>query len=246
METDSATPYASELAVLDSVITAVTRSRRMRPEDADDLRQSVHLRLAERDFDVFRRFNGRSSLRTYLIVVVHRMLLDSRNHEFGKWRPSTAAKRHGAIAILLDRLVHRDGYSVEEAIEHLRASHGGLDVAALRPMAAALPMRQRAFFRASVSAPTPMVAFDDPVEYRQRRSEAGRLRIALARALAGLARDDRRVLWLRYRRNLTVPIIAARLQTEPKLLYRRLNKLLLALRRGLTAQGITGPAPLDV
>ena len=108
MQTDSPPPTLQELALLDSVVWAVTRSRRMSPEDAEDFGQSVHLRLAERDYDIFRRFTGRSSLRTYLFVVVHRMLLDWQNHALGKWRPSAAAIRLGPVAVNLERLIDRD------------------------------------------------------------------------------------------------------------------------------------------
>ena len=50
-------------------------------------------------------FEGRSQLRTYLITVVQRHFLDDRNARWGKWRPSSIARRIGPIAVLLDLLV---------------------------------------------------------------------------------------------------------------------------------------------
>jgi len=70
-------PTPEQLATLDSVIRQVARAGRLQPHDADDFSQSVHVRLIERQYDVFDRFDGRSSLRTYLTVVVRRLLLDS-------------------------------------------------------------------------------------------------------------------------------------------------------------------------
>ena len=69
-------PTPEQLAVLDSVIRQAARAGRLQPQDAEDFSQSVHLRLIERQYDVFDRFDGRSSLRTYLTVVVRRLLLD--------------------------------------------------------------------------------------------------------------------------------------------------------------------------
>ena len=104
-------PTATQLTLLDSVIAAVARVHRLKREDRDDFAQSAHLRLAERRYDVFARFAGRSSLRTFLTVVVTRLLLDWRNGQRGKWRPSAEARRRGTWAVELERLVFRDGYT---------------------------------------------------------------------------------------------------------------------------------------
>ncbi|MGH8186413.1 MAG: hypothetical protein ACREUC_07605, partial [Steroidobacteraceae bacterium] len=74
------------------------------------------LKLIEHDYAVLRRFEGASSLRTYLTVVLHRVLLDQRNREWGRWRPSAAAYRNGPLAVRLERLVTRDGLTPAEAI----------------------------------------------------------------------------------------------------------------------------------
>ena len=239
MQTELSAPSTSDLSILESVITTITRSRRMRREDAEDFRQTVHLRLAERRDDVFRRFDGRSSLRTYLFVVVHRMLLDWRNHALGRWRPSAAALRLGPVAVTLERLTHRDGYSQDEAIAQVCSADRTLSPADVRRLATALPVRP--VRRVSVNEfpeLTQVVAFEDPFEERHQTTQAERQRIALARALAGLPRDDRRLIWLRYRRRMTVRAMAARLGSDPRRLYRRLDQILLTLRRRLLVAGV--------
>jgi len=241
LQTELPNPSPSELSVLESVITAVTRSRRMRLEDAEDFRQTIHLRLAERRDDVFRRFNGRSSLRTYLFVVVHRMLLDWRNHALGRWRPSAAALRLGAVAVSLDRLIHRDGFSSAEAIAQLCSANPALRPDDLDRLAARLPARQTR--RAALSQFHELrqtAEFEDPFEQRHRETEADWHRVALARALTGLSHEDRRLIWLRYRRGLSVSTVAARVGSDPKPLYRRFDRILLTLRRRLHRQGVTG------
>jgi DNA-directed RNA polymerase specialized sigma24 family protein len=92
------TPYVpshEELALLDQVLQRVARARRLSPPDAQDFAQTVHVRLIERQYDVFTRFAGRSSLRTYLVIMITRLLVDWRNSMRGKWRPGAVAVRLG-------------------------------------------------------------------------------------------------------------------------------------------------------
>jgi len=42
------------------------------------------------------KFEGRSSLRTFLTVVIQRLFLDHRISAWGKWRPSAEARRGGS------------------------------------------------------------------------------------------------------------------------------------------------------
>jgi len=91
MAAQSYEPTPEELSLLDTVIRAVARARRLACGDFQDFAQTVHLKLLERRYDAFSRFRGDSSLRTYLTVVVTRILLDWRNARYGKWRPSAAA-----------------------------------------------------------------------------------------------------------------------------------------------------------
>ena len=109
-------PPPEQLTLLSDVVRKVARSRRLAPEDAQDFAQIVQVRVLERNYDVFNRFTGRSSLRTYLTVVVTRMLLDWLNSTYGKWRPSAMALRLGPDAVTLDRLIWRDGYTIDEAV----------------------------------------------------------------------------------------------------------------------------------
>jgi len=88
MAAQSYEPTPGELSLLDTVIRAVARARRLACGDFQDFAQTVHLKLLERRYDAFSRFRGDSSLRTYLTVVVTRILLEWRNARSGKWRPS--------------------------------------------------------------------------------------------------------------------------------------------------------------
>ena len=138
-----AQPSSSDLVLLGEVIRAVVRRGRLLPPDAEDFSQSVQLRFLETGYDAFARFDGRSSLRTYLTTVVWRLLLDWRTAAYGKWRPSAAARRLGPQAVRLDRLLNRDGLTVDEAIQVAALAPEALPDHVLRLMAERLPRRRR-------------------------------------------------------------------------------------------------------
>ena len=117
MSCTSNPPSPDDLELLSHVLREVARSRRLSPEDAQDFIQTAQMKLLERNYDIFCRFSGRSSLRTYLTVVVTRLLLDWRNSVYGKWRASAAAVtlgRFGGPTGAARRV--RDGYTMDEAI----------------------------------------------------------------------------------------------------------------------------------
>jgi RNA polymerase sigma factor (sigma-70 family) len=70
------------------------------------------------------------------------------------------------------------------------------------------------------------------------------LRSALGRALTELSPDERLLLRLRYEDGVSVPEMSRVLgEASPFAMYRRLDKLLVRLRRSLTAAGIEDPVP---
>lgn len=228
---ESVGPSAGELALLTAVIREVARFHRLSPVDAQDFSQHVQLRFLERNYDAFARFSGRSSLRTFLTVVVTRILLDWRNALYGKWRPSTAAVRLGPDAVLLDRLVSRDGYTHQEAIATVQRRTRAPETA-LREMAGRLPTRMRPrFVEERTLAWAAGVPFQDPIEVQEERESARRMRRALRQAVRQLDPDERQLLALRYKLSLPVSDMAILLNVDARILYRRLEKTIRTLRR---------------
>jgi len=107
--------FLSELALIERVIAWVCARRCLRGADGEDFASTVKLRLIENDYEILGRFEGRSSLRTYLTAVVNRLYLDYQTQRFGKWRPSAEARRLGPVALRLEALLYRDGLTFEEA-----------------------------------------------------------------------------------------------------------------------------------
>jgi RNA polymerase sigma factor (sigma-70 family) len=231
-------PSPEQLALIAQTIRDVARARRLSRDDAEDFGQSVHLRFLERGYDILDRFEGRSSLRTYLTVVVNRMLLDWRNSMYGKWRPSRSAEAMGEHAVNLERLMSRDGYSFDEAAEVLRMTKDAPSAAALRRFAERLPARPKRR-RVSDEALREMEgpAFQDPIETRDRDRAAQHLYAALAVALRQLTSEERWLIQARYVQDRTVRAAARALHTDPKALYRRYGRVLRTLRDALEATG---------
>ena len=224
----------SDFALLCRVIRAVARASRLPASEAEDFSQWVHLSLLQRNYAPLTRYTGRSSLQTYVTVLVRRLLLDWRNMRFGKWRPSAWARRNGPIAVNLDRLVSRDHYSVDEAVNLLSGRPGYPPPDALRALAVQVPARCRPRpVPCDDLAPLVATDFADPVEAKQDVLAKRRLLRSLRGACEQLAPLDRHLLHLRFEKNLPVVAIAERLGVTAKPLYRRIDKVVASLRRAL-------------
>ena len=130
------------LPLVDQIVRFVCRRGHGRPEEAEELAALVRLRLLEDDYAILRRYAGRSSLRSYLAVVIQRLLIDARRERLGVWRPSAEARRLGTVAMRLDTLLHRDRLTLDQAIEILRTNERAAESESeLRALAARLPAR---------------------------------------------------------------------------------------------------------
>lgn len=231
-------PQPADLALFSEVLRQVARMHRLRPEDADDFFQTAHCRQLERNYDVFRQFGGRSSLRTYLTVVAVRLLLDWRNSRFGKWRPSTDARRLGENAVALERLMSRDGHTAGEAIASV-AIQTDASPEALDRLIEQLPARVRRRFAPASEIDTsgPRMEFSDPIEDRERERWNESVLAALRASVERLPPSDQVLLDHRFRAGLTVKSASVTLSVEPKRLYRRLQTVLKQLRVDLSERG---------
>jgi len=236
------TLFLSNLPVIDDVVGLVCRRHRLSTTEKEDFASDVHIHFIERDYERLRRFEGRSSLKTYITVCVQRCFLDYRNRLWGKWRPSTEAVRLGAIAIRLERMVVRDGWPVEQAVESFRTEYGAPLDQALVAFCARLTHRQLSRERVSdeeadqieSAAPLP----DANVVRAEQEFLAKRVRAACARACESLAAEDRLILRMQSD-DVPVADIARALHLDQKRLYRRIDRLHADLRTRLEADGIT-------
>ena len=56
-------------------------------------------------------FRHRSSIETYLRTVALNLVRDRRDKEWGRWRPSRAARRRGPVAVAAERLMYENTLS---------------------------------------------------------------------------------------------------------------------------------------
>jgi RNA polymerase sigma factor (sigma-70 family) len=218
------------LPEIDRAVAFVCRRQRLPREQASELASEVYLRLLQRDAAVLRQYRGDSSLRTFLVVVIQRVLLDLRIATAGKWRPSARARRLGRVAMHLERLVFHDGLTLSEAAPLVRARLGVTDTDdELHFLLALLPVRFRRRMVGDGELDHLRAATPDAEETLVRASAAPGPR-ALAKALRALSGEDRRMLSLRFARGLRLCEIARLQRADEKAFYRRFHRALATVR----------------
>lgn len=247
---DAGRLFVSQLPEIDRVIAWVCARHHLTRADSEDFSSQVKLKLIEDDYAVFRKFQGRSSWRTYLSIVIQRLYYDFRTHAWGKWRPSAEAKRSGETAVLVEQLTIRDGRTLDETYEILTTNHGiSMTRAALESLASRLPQRVRRLMESDAvleSRPSTLPPPDVAAKIRTTQSRITLVMAALRKAIDRLDVQDRLILRMRFDEGCSVPQIASVVGIDPKVLYRRLDRLIRNLRRSLEADGLHSSAIRDV
>jgi RNA polymerase sigma factor (sigma-70 family) len=235
--------FLASLPVIDDVTAQICRRHRLIATEAEDFRSEVRLHFIDRNYAVLRGFEGRSSLSTYVIVVIQRLFLDYRNRLWGKWRPSADARRLGPTGILVERLVVRDGWSFDQVVESLRVNHGiDLDEAlyALCVKAAKRgPARQFVAEEEAGAVESSGPAPDVNVVRAEQDFLAKRVQSALDRARQALEPEERLILKMRFEDATPIADIARALHLNQKRLYRTVERLLTRIGASLEAEGIS-------
>jgi len=196
--------------------------------------------MLEADYAILRKFQNRSSLRTYLAAVIERLSLDFCVERWGRWRPSAVAERLGAAAVLLERLLNRDGHTLEEATEILRTNHASaLSPRQVRDIWEQLPTRIKTSEVGEEAAATvrSLQTSESNVDNAEQQVSIERLERTLQSALAAVADQDRVVLALRFDQDLSMVDIANMTGISVPTLHRRLDRTIKDLKRALTASG---------
>lgn len=232
--------YLAYLPHLERVAKNVCRRHHFSQEETEEFVANIRIKILEDDYAVLRKFQGKSTLETYLTVVVRKGFQDHLNHLWGKWRPSAEAVRLGELAIRLEKL-HRDGFSLAEACEILVTNH---HVEATRQeledLAARLPHRSPPRRMEGEEALENRQAEDlPPDEQVQARETADRRKVILRllkEALKRLPPDD--ALFAKMSCELKISQIARTLRLDQKPLYRRRETILKTLREDLEGHGV--------
>lgn len=235
--------FLDHLPVIDRVVAVIARRHAMSALDADEFASWAKERIIGSDYTVFRKFGGRSSMATYLTVVFGNLFHDYRNNLWGRWRPSAAATRMGAIGTRLEELLHREGFTLREACEVLRSSGATQSDVEIARMAARLPAR-------SASTEVPLELVDGTVHEAYRPApEAGADDAGfqtLRNAIRALTPEEQVILKMRFWDDVSVADIARILRIEQKPLYRRIESIESRLRDLLTGRGLNRDRARDL
>jgi RNA polymerase sigma factor (sigma-70 family) len=235
--------FLAALPIIDDVTGQVCRRHRLSAADAEEFQSEVRLHFIDRNYEALRRFEGRASLATYITVVVQHLFLDNRNRVWGRWRPSTEARRLGPLGILLERLVTRDGYGTEQAFEVLRVNHSVQIDPSLRAFGEKLcgraPSRRFVTEDDAGEIQSEGPGADANVLRAEQDFLAKRVQSILDRARQSLSPMERLILKMRFEDRIPVADIARSLHLDQRRLYRTIERLLGSLRARLTEEGIS-------
>jgi RNA polymerase sigma factor (sigma-70 family) len=234
--------FESRLKEIEKLTRKIAHRHRLRREEREDFCSYVAVKLLDDDCAILRKFRGMSSLRTYLTVVIHRILLDFRIEQKGKWRASTASRRLGPIGCRLDLLMNRDGHSPDQAVDIVQTTmRPFVSRDELLQLVNQVPRRSRPRLQPLIDAPP--ISIDGGVEAHARDADlavaARRIRAALDRSIGELPLQDRQILRLRFADGLPICRVAAVLELPVRLLYGRLERCLKRLAVRMREEGIS-------
>ena len=214
--------------------------------DAEDLASTIRIALIEDDYAILRNWQQRSSLATYLAVIVRRLVADAQIRSYGRWRPSAEATRMGEAAVMIESLVHRRGRSIDEALPIVQSLDPTLTRERVAAIVQQLPPR----------TPRPrLVELDDThaevlqsqerADSRAEAAETARVADVVRNSLEQFSDEDRAMIAFRFASGMSIADIARMMQLPQRPLYRRIESLLAQLRAALTAAGIDAKSLWD-
>lgn len=237
------------VGLVDRVTRRVCRRCGYPAGEVEDFASAVKLALVESDYAILRRYEGRSSLATYLGTVVQRLLADEHERTQGRWRPSSQAERLGPRALLVEDVISRQHRSLDEALLLARSVEPSITRRDVMDIADCLP--QRASRPREVPLPDeelrPLAAADRAdaaAQDRELSNVSRRVRMLLGKTMSTWPAEDRRLVLLRFGSSFTIADIGRMLNLPQRPLYRRLESLLARLREVLVTAGVD-PATAD-
>ena len=235
--------FLDNIAVIDRILGVIARRHALPQADAEEFASWARARMIDGNYAVIRKFGGRSSLSTYLSVVIGNLFLDYRNSIWGRWRPSAAAQRLGPIGIRIEELLYRDGYSLREAVGVLQSGGVALSDTEIARLAAKIPQRERANEVGLEKADIALLAADPPTSGSDERVQVVG---AIRELITQLPDEEQVIVRMRFWDDISVADIARTLRIDQKPLYRRLESIQKQLRTALVSRGIDESLVADI
>ncbi len=233
--------FVENLDDIEGILRSLCHRYGYRGAVGEDFCSWAKQRLIEEDYQVLRKFEGRSKITTFLMVVLSNLACDFRMQREGRWRPSAAAKRGGPQAIRLERLVYREGLTPHQAVDRVREEDEDAPAAsALHRILAELPRRfERTFADPAVLEDVPSSERTDDIALAQdHRETADRIMASLEDAVRTLPEEDQVILRMHFEQAMTLADVSRILSLDQKRLYRRVAKLMATLRGELEERNV--------
>lgn len=235
--------YLTHRPTVERILGFIARRHRCDADESEDFAAWARLKLFDNDCAILARHQGLADMGSYLLVVVQRLFLDYRISKWGAWRPSAEARRLGPLAVRFETLRARDRLSFEEAYQLLRAVDPDLRRDVLEDIEARLPVRVPRQFEGEGALQSVADPRGEPeagviaAEVASRKRQASRI---VAELMRGLDPQEQLILRLRFAEGMQIADVARALHLEARPLYRRIDGLLVQLRRGLAERGVSG------
>ena len=236
--------YLEHLQTIERIAAFVARRHHLQGAEAEEFVQQVRVWLLEDNYSILRKFEGRSSISTFLSTVIGRLFARWRVEQWGKWRPSAEAKRLGEKAITLERLITRDGLTFSEAVHTLTTPGSSpFTVAEIEAIYSRLPPRMPRPVIVSEEVVPDVVAVQpeapDRMEANEREQTARQASAVIDETIRQMDAEDQLILQMRFWHARRVPDIARILHLDQKKLFKRLDRLFRELRRELESANVS-------
>jgi RNA polymerase sigma factor for flagellar operon FliA len=234
--------FFANLDFIGRLAVAVARRSKAGPEEAKEFASELNLKLLQDDYAVLRKFEGTSTLKTYLTSVAANAFRDFCDKRWGKWRPSAEAIRLGPVALRLEELLDKEGWGFDQACEILRTNHRVEEsrqelVEIWKRLPPKTPRRMEGEGNLE-DMPAPPNRPEDNVLNSELRGIRKKVGIALKKVLNNLPAEDWLIVKMGILDGIKVVDIGRSLGLENKPLYRRLDKILARLRGDLAREEV--------
>lgn len=235
-----------ELPLIRRIIRITCRRRGMNPQDAEEFESHVMLALVEDDYRRLRKYEGRSSLATYLTTVVQRLFFDHIIAKRGKWRPSARARGLGKTAMDLERLVVREGLSFDSAVSVMQDD--GRSEKELYEILLKLPKRHQRASEVSIetAGPLPEPSQLNPARKAEVDRQSSSLSSKLEGAIGRLPEEEQLLLKLRFFSRWKARQIGSVTGESQSRVFTRIERVLRKLRKDLEEEEVTAAEVRDL
>lgn len=239
---DAAVYYADNIKQINEAISIICRRYSMTRDDEKDFAQQVHLHLIENDYRKLRAYKGNSSLKTYLYTVISRIFIDKVRV---KWHPSARAKSLGEKAVVLEKLIYRDQYTLHEACQILAANPStALDENTAHAMLGRLHFKTSRFTIIDDSEellrriPDPAPDPETRIAQKQLHQKRQKVITIIGDMISLLSGEDKLLIKLLFIDGHRISEIARLLGKDDRQLYKRTQSILRTVRESMADAGI--------